>query len=123
MESHFEQFSYGHASDSFAQKGFLYTKILVGEGKYLHLINTHLNASYYDKQIENLSAQIDVRVKSLEIIRDYFQHVIDKTDMNSSQNFFMLCGDLNIDSFSDNENLEMKGEKTPVLKSLFKSMI
>ena len=80
------------------------------------MINTHLNASYYGPEIENLDAQIDVRVKQLELIRDYIKVVASKTDLDSSENMFVVCGDLNIDSHTDNENYQTKGEKTPVLK-------
>lgn len=123
VEEHFEPYSYGHASDSFAQKGFLYTKIVVGASKYLHVFNTHLNASYFDKHIENLSAQIDIRVKSLQLIRDYMKTIVNRTDFSRSDNFFMVCGDLNIDSFGDKENFEEQGRKTPVMKALFEEIL
>lgn len=52
--------------ESVADYGFLYTKVLVSQDKYLHIVNTHLNASYItldNPQLEESEIYIDTRLK------------------------------------------------------------
>lgn len=54
MENDFYGFANGSGIDKLAWKGVLYTKILLSDrefgGDYLHLFNTHLQASYTGNQ-------------------------------------------------------------------------
>jgi hypothetical protein len=46
IESSFESFNVGVLSDSASDKGFIYCKIKI-ENNFVHLFNTHLQASYF----------------------------------------------------------------------------
>jgi len=101
----FEPFAYGFLSDSIANKGLLYTKIKVGNDKFLHVVNSHLNASYVSPELERSEVSIDTRMKQIAFIKDFVNYTFEEQNIEDYQNnLVLICGDLNIDAFADKEN-------------------
>lgn len=53
VESEFRPFPYGVLCDAISYKGVLYAKIQLGNNKYLHLFNTHTQATYFGVSMEH----------------------------------------------------------------------
>lgn len=70
--------------DSFCNKGFLYTKIKIGE-KYINLYNLHAQA-FYDT---NLKYNIEISIKQIKQI---------KKEINLNNKFIIIGGDFNLNS-------------------------
>lgn len=99
LTSEFEVYNTCSGVDSIANKGILYSKIKLQEGKYLHLFNTHLQATYHGRHFEE---------KALGLMRARLSQVLQMTDFirkcseknwvkdEGVQQSVMLCGDFNI---------------------------
>jgi sphingomyelin phosphodiesterase len=70
LESEFRPYTIGVFSDSISNKGVLYTKIMIKD-QYLHLFNTHMNASYFTTNLDEVQASIDTREEQIELLRDF----------------------------------------------------
>jgi sphingomyelin phosphodiesterase len=96
VESCFYPYTYGVLSDSLAEKGILYAKIKLGDN-YLHLMTTHLQASYFDSTDYHWNVSWDARYDQLhevnnivrEILKHYYTYQIDKV---------LFVGDFNVDA-------------------------
>ena len=79
-----------HANDCFASKGFIYTKILI-DSDTLNVYVTHLDAGVSKKDIK-------IREKQLNELSNSIQK-ISKTEA------LLICGDFNIDYYSNKEKI------------------
>lgn len=85
-------FDKGVASDGFVTKGVLYAKVKVGSS-YLHVFNTHLQASYgYEFDFEN-NPYADIRKRQLEQLTKF----INKQTAKDQYPIFLM-GDFNVNA-------------------------
>jgi len=96
VESCFFPYAYGVLADSLAEKGILYAKIHI-QSSYLHLMTTHLQASYFDSSERDWDVSFETRYNQLhevnfivkEILKTYYKDYKDKA---------LLVGDFNVDA-------------------------
>lgn len=105
ISSHFESYgTYSQDADIFANKGVLYTLIHMGPGQYLHVFNTHLQASYYDKGLQTLENSVHVRKQQFNNVIVPLMRNIHRTSLETNTAGPMLvCGDLNVNSTADQQ--------------------
>ncbi|EGR34302.1 hypothetical protein IMG5_017300 [Ichthyophthirius multifiliis] len=60
IQTEYKPFKYGVLSDNLSQKGVLYNKIQIGN-TYMHLFNTHLQASYIDGPEKEIVIKIYIK--------------------------------------------------------------
>jgi sphingomyelin phosphodiesterase len=71
----YRAFGYGVLSDTLSQKGILYTKIQINDA-YLHLFNTHLQASYVGEE-SKVRATVVTRIDQLQVLRKFVDEMLD----------------------------------------------
>ncbi len=91
----FSNFRYGVVSDSLAEKGILYAKILV-KNCFIHLFTTHLQASYFDSGESHFKISCETRMAQVKQI-NYIVNEILKTEYHVRDKVVMV-GDLNVDA-------------------------
>lgn len=91
----FVQFRYGVIADSLAQKGVLYSKILVKDC-FLHLFTSHLQASYFDSGESHFIISCETRMAQLKQI-NYTMSEILKSEYHKRDKV-LLVGDFNVDA-------------------------
>jgi len=87
-------FDQGTGADMFVTKGVLYGKIEVGPNSYVHVFNTHLQASY-GYEWDNSNPYAAIRKKQFKKISDFI-HEVTKQDHHP----IVLMGDFNVNAFN-----------------------
>ncbi|KAL4438416.1 hypothetical protein ABPG74_009455 [Tetrahymena malaccensis] len=95
IEKTYRPFKYGVLSDNLSQKGVLYTKIQANDS-YIHLFNTHLQASYVGAE-NNVKATVITRVDQLILIKDFIKEQVEK-HREKETDVIMICGDFNVNA-------------------------
>ncbi|EAR86064.2 endonuclease/exonuclease/phosphatase family protein (macronuclear) [Tetrahymena thermophila SB210] len=95
IEKSYRPFKYGVLSDNLSQKGVLYTKIQANDS-YIHLFNTHLQASYVGAE-NNVKATVITRVDQLILIKDFIKEQV-KKHREKESDIIMICGDFNVNA-------------------------
>lgn len=103
-------FSSAAFADWYAEKGVLYCLIQTGpsEGHYLHLFNTHLQATYDDK-----GKTISRNVRREQVIQTV--DFINKCIKNREEWPIVICGDMNVQSRTSPLDGSDSGEYTDVI--------
>ena len=78
---------------SFAQKGFIYTKVALPQNEAIHLVATHTQASWNPITIRSR----EVRANQFKQIQSFLRHTID-VEHDPEQRAVMIVGDLNVDA-------------------------
>lgn len=89
----FYQYSYGVYIDSIVNKGLLYTKVRIKD-TYLHLFNTHLQASYYGGSDIEINVSYATRKSQIEEMVIMISECLKRNHANNEK--IILCGDLNV---------------------------
>ncbi|KRX10020.1 Endonuclease/exonuclease/phosphatase [Pseudocohnilembus persalinus] len=102
--SKFQRFQYGVLSDNIALKGILYTKILIKQDKqnqnyYLHLFNTHLQASYIGHETK-VKSTVLTRINQLKTLKA-FVDVMLAQNYSSDKDLCLIVGDYNVNALCD----------------------
>ncbi|TNV84966.1 hypothetical protein FGO68_gene15440 [Halteria grandinella] len=92
VESEFKPYPISMLSDALTYKGVLYCKIDI-QGKFLHIFQSHTQASYFSEVYEEFEASINTRQDQIRNIR---QFVEEKTQNADQSDLIIVCGDLNI---------------------------
>jgi endonuclease/exonuclease/phosphatase family metal-dependent hydrolase len=93
----FHPFQYGVISDSLAEKGVLYAKILVKDC-YLHLFTSHLQASYFNCGEFHFRVSCETRMSQIKQINTFMAGVLSQE--YSKKDRIILCGDFNVDALN-----------------------
>lgn len=97
-------FSYGVLADSLAEKGILYAQIQVND-QVLHLMTTHLQASYFDSTEFHWNIAFKTRCDQLKEVNAITKLLL---DTYTEPGKVLLIGDFNVDA-------QRYKNKTPVL--------
>jgi endonuclease/exonuclease/phosphatase family metal-dependent hydrolase len=90
-------FQYGVISDSLAEKGVIYTKIMVRDC-YLHIFTTHLQASYVNCGEFHFKVSQETRFSQIRQINTFMSGVL--AQEYSKKDKIILCGDFNVDALN-----------------------
>lgn len=93
-ETDFYPFTYANDIDAIVNKGLLYVKIKV-KNNYIHLMTTHLQATYYQKKEEKLYVSYITRKTQIEEL-SYYIDICLKKQVKSSHDKILFMGDLNV---------------------------
>ena len=94
----FTAFSYGVLSDQLAKKGILYTQIEVNNTN-LHLLTTHLQASYFDSTEFKWNISFKARMDQIKEASIIVKSFLDQY-YKSKNELVLLVGDFNVDGLS-----------------------
>ena len=109
----------GVHSDRFSAKGALYAKICVGTGHFIHVFNTHLQASYSFPVSPNDPSTI-IRIQQLCMLKEF----IDECTRNkASHEPIIIMGDLNINSRASAENGREHSQEYQLMNQILKGEI
>eukprot|EP01119_Soliformovum_irregulare_P009773 TRINITY_DN2350_c0_g1_i1.p1 TRINITY_DN2350_c0_g1~~TRINITY_DN2350_c0_g1_i1.p1 ORF type:complete len:278 (+),score=79.02 TRINITY_DN2350_c0_g1_i1:523-1356(+) len=101
-------------SDALATKGVLYAKIQLSQKMFIHVFNTHLQASYNDPSSLKLGDKyIKIRTNQLTTMREF---VYQKT--KDDQHPIILLGDFNVDARHETDHTQESDEYHIMLKTL-----
>ena len=92
VKSEFRPFNYGIGSDALTLKGVLYALININ-GRYLHLFQTHTQASYFNETVFEFESTIDTRKDQLKTFRRFIE---EKTWNAPASHLIIACGDFNV---------------------------
>jgi endonuclease/exonuclease/phosphatase family metal-dependent hydrolase len=92
----FTKFRYSILYDSQSEKGVLYAKIFV-KNSYLHIFNTHLQASYLDSEESNFVSSYNTRMEQIAYLNKIIKKTLDIEYHKNNDKAFLL-GDLNVDA-------------------------
>lgn len=108
VTTEFTEYKAKSGVDGLANKGVLYTKILLPNQTQLHLFNTHLQATYNNTyQTENLSDHnnYQARLQQIQELRSIVSSTIEKhgnltyqEGIKKFKDLVILAGDLNVNS-------------------------
>lgn len=110
VESEFFGFTAGCEIDKIAQKGVLFTKVLLSEGlcnRHLFLFNTHLQSSYDKYYSPKTKLSFLVRFAQVIEMKEFISRCCKKYGFSAKNDFVMLCGDLNIDYYGQHLDLSV----------------
>ena len=95
VKTDFVPFKYGVITDNMAWKGFLYTKIVYKEC-YIHLFNTHLQASYVGKESE-VKCSVVTRIEQLKLFKTVLdKYLKDSKNFDPKRDICLIGADMNI---------------------------
>ena len=107
VASKFLPFKAKSGIDGIAIKGVLYSKISTGKDAFIHLFNTHLQATYHcDYQIDNASdhSNFEARMKQIEELRKAITECLAEHSSlvqdgpKSFKDIVLVAGDFNVNS-------------------------
>lgn len=102
-ETKFYPYTYACDIDAIVNKGILYAKINI-QGTILHLLTTHLQATYYQKTEEKMYISFLTRKTQIEEMAYYLDQCL-RTYYKNSDEKILFVGDLNVPA-EGSENLE-----------------
>lgn len=102
-EKEFYPYTYANDIDAIINKGLLYAKIKI-KNQTLHLLTTHLQASYYHKSEEQLYINFITRKTQVEEMCYYLDKCLKKHVKNKDDKV-LLMGDFNVPVGSKHDSL------------------
>jgi endonuclease/exonuclease/phosphatase family metal-dependent hydrolase len=91
----FHPFKYGVISDSIAQKGVLYAKVMIKD-VYVHLFVTHLQASYMHSGEYHFQVSCETRLEQVKQTNVIMSKILSQE--YSQNDTILLAGDFNVDA-------------------------
>lgn len=105
VSAEFVSYGFGILSDSAADKGLLYAKIQIKD-TYMHLFNTHLQASYYSLEDDDLfDLCVASRLEQVKLMKNNIHSLLTKSSYKKTETV-VLVGDLNLNSLQEKTKLK-----------------